>query len=119
MTVIKRDGTVVTYDRSKIINAIEKANAEVPEEERLSRDRVEGIVDHIEQLTQKRSRMLVEDIQDLVEQSLVEENKFQLAKSYIIYRYKRALVRKANTTDESIMALLKNENQELAEENSN
>lgn len=119
MTVIKRDGTVVTYDRSKIINAIEKANAEVPEGERLPRERVDAIVDHIEELTKKRSRMLVEDIQDLVEQALVGENKFQLAKSYIIYRYNRALVRKANTTDESIMALLKNENQELAEENSN
>lgn len=119
MTVIKRDGTVVTYDRSKIINAIEKANAEMPESERLPRERVDAIVDHIEELTKKRSRMLVEDIQDLVEQALVGENKFQLAKSYIIYRYNRALIRKANTTDESIMALLKNENQELAEENSN
>ena len=63
--------------------------------------------------------MLVEDIQDLVEQGLVAENKFHLAKTYIIYRYNRALVRKANTTDESILSLLRNENKELAEENSN
>ncbi len=117
MKVVKRDGTIVDYDRSKIVTAIEKANAEVPEEERLGRDRIDAIIDHIEAL--KRPRMLVEDIQDLVEQGLVAENKFHLAKTYIIYRYNRALVRKANTTDESILSLLRNENQELAEENSN
>ena len=117
MKVIKRDGTIVDYDRSKIVTAIEKANAEVPPEEQLDRARIDAIIDHIEGL--KRQRMLVEDIQDLVEQGLVEENKFHLAKTYIIYRYNRALVRKANTTDESILSLLRNENQELAEENSN
>ena len=100
--VIKRDGSVVDYDRSKIITAIEKANAEVSEEDRLPRDRVEAIVDHIEHVIRKRTRILVEDIQDLVEQGLVAENKFNLSKTYIIYRYNRALVRKANTTDESI-----------------
>ena len=117
MKVIKRDGTIVDYDRSKIVTAIEKANAEVPQEDRLSRDRIDAIIDRIEGM--KRPRMLVEDIQDLVEQGLVAENKFHLAKTYIIYRYNRALVRKANTTDESILSLLRNENQELAEENSN
>ena len=117
MKVIKRDGTIVDYDRSKIVTAIEKANAEVPPEERLDRARIDAIIDHIEGL--KRQRMLVEDIQDLVEQGLVGEIKFHLAKTYIIYRYNRALVRKANTTDESILSLLRNENQELAEENSN
>ncbi len=117
MKVIKRDGAIVDYDRSKIVKAIEKANAEVPREERLDRDRIDAIIDHIEDM--KRPRMLVEDIQDLVEQGLVGENKFHLAKTYIIYRYTRALVRKQNTTDESILALLRNENQELAEENSN
>ena len=117
MKVIKRDGTSVDYDRSKIVIAIEKANAEVPEADRLSREDINAIIDGIEAL--KRPRMLVEDIQDLVEQGLVERNKFHLAKTYIIYRYNRALVRKANTTDESILALLRNENKELAEENSN
>ncbi|MCF2660808.1 anaerobic ribonucleoside-triphosphate reductase [Pseudoflavonifractor phocaeensis] len=117
MKVIKRDGTIVDYDRSKIVTAIEKANAEVPQEDRLARDRIDVIIDRIEGM--KRPRMLVEDIQDLVEQGLVAENKFHLAKTYIIYRYNRALVRKANTTDESILSLLRNENQELAEENSN
>ena len=117
MKVIKRDGSSVDYDRSKIVIAIEKANAEVPEEERLDRAGIDAIIDSIE--AQKRQRILVEDIQDLVEQGLVERNKFHLAKTYIIYRYNRALVRKANTTDESILALLRNENKELAEENSN
>ncbi len=117
MKVIKRDGSSVDYDRSKIVIAIEKANAEVPEEERLDRAGIDAIIDSIE--TQKRQRILVEDIQDLVEQGLVERNMFHLAKTYIIYRYNRALVRKANTTDESILALLRNENKELAEENSN
>ena len=117
MKVIKRDGSIVDYDRSKISTAIQKANAEVPEEDRLSQDRIDAIIDRIEGL--KRPRMLVEDIQDLVEQGLVAENKFHLAKTYIIYRYNRALVRKANTTDESILSLLRNENKELAEENSN
>ena len=117
MKVIKRDGTSVDYDRSKIVIAIEKANAEVAEEERIGREEIDAIIDGIE--TQKRQRILVEDIQDLVEQGLVERNMFHLAKTYIIYRYNRALVRKANTTDESILALLRNENKELAEENSN
>ena len=117
MKVIKRDGSSVDYDRSKIATAIEKANAEVPEPDRLDREDIDAIISGIE--SQKRQRILVEDIQDLVEQGLVERNMFHLAKTYIIYRYNRALVRKANTTDESILALLRNENKELAEENSN
>ena len=117
MKVIKRDGSVVEYDRSKIVTAIQKANAEVAEEERLSLDRIEAIVRRIEDMGQ--DKLPVEDIQDLVEQGLVNENKFYLAKKYIIYRYTRALVRKQNTTDESILSLLRNENKELAEENSN
>ncbi len=117
MKVIKRDGTIVDYDRSKIVTAIEKANAEVPAADRIDRAHIDAIIDGIEAM--KRPRMLVEDIQDLVEQGLVAENKFHLAKTYIIYRYNRALVRKANTTDESILSLLRNENKELAEENSN
>ena len=115
--VIKRDGTIVDYDRSKIKLAIQKANAEVPEEDRIQEARIDSIIDSIE--ARRRQRLLVEDIQDMVEQALVAENKFLLAKSYIIYRYTRALVRKQNTTDESILSLLRNENKELAEENSN
>jgi len=114
MKVVKRDGSVVDYDRSKIITAIQKANAEVSEEEQLSLDRIEAIVSRIEDLG--RDKLPVEEIQDLVEQGLVNENKFYLAKTYIIYRYTRALVRKRNTTDESILSLLRNENKELAED---
>ena len=84
MKVIKRDGSIVDYDRSKIAIAIGKANGEVPEEDRLPQDRIDAIIERIEGL--KRPRMLVEDIQDLVEQGLVAENKFHLAKTYIIYR---------------------------------
>ena len=69
MKVIKRDGSIVDYDRSKISTAIQKANDEVPEEDRLSQDRIDAIIDRIEEL--KRPRILVEDIQDLVEQGLV------------------------------------------------
>lgn len=115
--VIKRDGTIVDYDRSKIKLAIQKANAEVPEEDRIQEACIDSIIDSIE--ARRRQRLLVEDIQDMVEQALVAENKFLLAKTYIIYRYTRALVRKQNTTDESILSLLRNENKELAEENSN
>ena len=115
--VIKRDGTIVDYDRSKIKLAIQKANAEVPEEDRIQEARIDSIIDSLE--ARRRQRLLVEDIQDMVEQALVAENKFLLAKTYIIYRYTRALVRKQNTTDESILSLLRNENKELAEENSN
>ena len=116
MKVIKRDGTTVDFDRSKIVIAISKANDAVEPEERISEDQIEEIVSYIE--SKKRKRFLVEDIQDIVEEKLMEAEKFALAKAYIIYRYNRALVRKANTTDESILSLLRNTNQELAEENS-
>ncbi|MBQ8382214.1 MAG: anaerobic ribonucleoside-triphosphate reductase [Clostridia bacterium] len=117
MKVIKRDGSTVDFDRSKIVIAIRKANDAVEPEERISEEGIEEIVSHIE--TKKRKRFLVEDIQDIVEEKLMEAEKFALAKAYIIYRYNRALVRKANTTDESILSLLRNTNKELAEENSN
>ena len=117
MKIIKRDGREVDYDRSKIITAISKANAEVPEEERISPERIETIVEYIE--SRGRKRMLVEDIQDIIEQKLMAEGKFVLAKAYIIYRYTRELVRKANTTDESILSLIKNSNKDVMEENSN
>ena len=117
MQVVKRDGTIVAFDRSKIISAIRKANASVDEEDRISEDTIESIAFNIE--NRKRNRLLVEDIQDMVEHKLMALDKYNLAKSYIIYRYNRALVRKQNTTDESILSLLHNSNKELAEENSN
>ena len=117
MKVIKRDGRAVDYDRQKIEVAIGKANNEVPAKERASKQEIKEIIKYIETLSKKR--MLVEDIQDIIEQKLMEINKYALAKEYIVYRYTRALVRKANTTDESILGLIRNENKELAEENSN
>ena len=117
MKVIKRDGSTVSFDRSKIENAIRKANDAVEEPERIEEDRIVAIADFIE--SRKRQRLLVEDIQDMVEHKLMEAGKFDLAKAYIIYRYSRALVRKANTTDESILSLIQNSNKDVMEENSN
>ncbi len=117
MLVIKRDGTTVEYDRHKIEVAIQKANNEVPPTERVDKCEVDKILDFIE--SRKSPRILVEDIQDIIEQKLMELDKFVLAKTYIVYRYNRALVRKANTTDESILSLIKNANKDVMEENSN
>lgn len=117
MQVIKRDGRAVTYDRSKIVTAIQKANAEVAPSEQVSVDTIDNIINYIE--GKNRTRMLVEDIQDIIEQKLMADGKFVLAKTYIIYRYTRELVRKANTTDESILSLIKNSNKDVMEENSN
>jgi ribonucleoside-triphosphate reductase (formate) len=117
MKVIKRDGSTVDFDKSKIENAIAKANLAVDEDERISEAKIHEIAKSIE--AKNRPRLLVEDIQDMVEHQLMEEGKFVLAKTYIIYRYSRALVRKANTTDDSILSLIKNSNKDVMEENSN
>lgn len=117
MKVIKRDGRAVDYDREKIRIAIDKANQEVRPRERATKEEVKEIINYIEELGKKR--ILVEDIQDIIEEKLMEVQKYELAKKYIVYRYTRALVRKQNTTDESILGLIRNENKELAEENSN
>ena len=117
MKVIKRNGREVTYDRNKITLAIQKANAEVSAKEKITEEKIESIVSSIEGRT--TSTMYVEEIQDIIEQMLMIEKKFVLAKTYIIYRYTRELVRRANTTDESILSLIRNENKELNEENSN
>ena len=117
MKVIKRDGTTVDFDRNKIITAIQKANSAVDEEHRVSDEQIEAIVSSIE--SKKKLRLLVEDIQDMVEKALMDLGKFTLSKTYIIYRYERALVRHANTTDDSILSLIKNSNKDVMEENSN
>ena len=117
MKVIKRDGRAVEFDRKKIQIAIEKANNEVKGKEKASKDEIKDIIKYIEELDKKR--ILVEDIQDIIEQKLMDIKKFELAKKYIVYRYTRALVRKQNTTDESILGLIQTTNKELMEENSN
>ena len=117
MKVIKRDGSTVEFDINKIIQAINKANLAVEDNDKISAERIEVIARFVE--SKNRMRLLVEDIQDMVEHQLMSENKYNLAKAYIIYRYTRALVRKANTTDESILSLIRNSNKEVMEENSN
>ena len=117
MKIIKRDGRAVDYNRDKIRIAIEKANKEVREKEKATKEEIKNIINYIEDLGKKR--MLVEDIQDIIEAKLMEIGRYELSKKYIVYRYTRALVRKQNTTDESILGLIRNENKELAEENSN
>ena len=117
MKIIKRDGRAVEYNREKIEIAIEKANKEVRPRERATKEQIKEITKYIEELDKKR--ILVEDIQDIIEEKLMDFKKFELAKKYIVYRYTRALVRKKNTTDESILGLIKNTNKELMEENSN
>ena len=117
MKVIKRDGRAVDFDREKVRVAIEKANKEVKPKERATKEEIKEIIEYIEKLAKKR--ILVEDIQDIIEEKLMEYQRYELSKKYIVYRYTRALVRKQNTTDESILGLIRNENKELAEENSN
>ncbi len=117
MKVIKRDGSTVDFDRSKIVVAVQKANQAVEPGQRISDGQVESIADYV--AGRDRSRLLVEDIQDMVEQRLMALGKYELAKRYIIYRYNRALARRQNTTDEDILDLLHNANKEMAEENSN
>ena len=117
MKIIKRDGRVVEYDREKIRTAIKKANNDVNEEDMASDKEIDSIIKYIESL--KKKRLLVEDVQDIIERKLVEANKYELSKAYMLYRYERELIRKANTTDESILTLIKNSNKEVMEENSN
>ena len=117
MKVIKRDGRHVPYDRNKIVIAIQKANDEVEPHEQISEDKIYNIVASIE--NRGLDEMAVEDIQDIIEQKLMAEKKYVLAKTYIIYRYSREMVRKANTTDDSIMSLIRNSNKDVMEENSN
>lgn len=117
MQVVKRDGTFAEYDRAKIVAAIHKANDEVEQGEKASEQEIKAILDYVER--KGRRRILVEDIQDIIEEKLMSYGHYELAKKYIIYRYGRALIRKANTTDEAILSLIRNANKDVMEENSN
>ena len=117
MKIVKRDGHIVDYDPSKIRTAIKKANAEVKPKERATEEEINNIIQYIEDLNKKR--ILVEDIQDIIEEKLMEADRYQLAKKYITYRYTRELVRKANTTDQTIKELIEGENEYWNSENSN
>ena len=117
MKIIKRDGHIVDYSPEKIEEAIMKANAEVEEEEQVSAVQIKNIIKYIEGL--KKKRMLVEDIQDIIEMRLMSLGKYVLAKKYITYRYTRELVRRSNTTDRSIKELINGESEYWNTENSN
>ncbi len=117
MKIIKRDGHIVDYNSEKIRTAIGKANKEVRGKEKATEEEIEKIIKYIEELNKKR--ILVEDIQDIIEEKLMEFEKYKLAKKYITYRYTRELVRKANTTDQTIKELIEGENEYWNNENSN
>ena len=117
MKIVKRDGHIVDFDKSKIEIAINKANNEVNDEDKVSDGQINEIIKYIVGL--KKRRILVEDIQDIIEEKLMEYDKYALAKIYITYRYRRELVRKANTTDQSIKELIEGENEYWNSENSN
>ena len=120
MKIIKRSGAEAVFDISKIIIAINKANHEVVEAERLTADQIKAIAQYIEDSCKDANHALnVEDIQDLVEDQLMDKRAFSVARKYITYRYKRALVRKTNSTDDQILTLLACKNEEVKQENSN
>ena len=117
MKVIKRNGQIVDYSPDKIEAALLKANNEVDEDSQVSGTQIKNIFKYIEGL--KKKRMLVEDIQDIIEMRLMTLGKYELAKKYITYRYTRELVRRSNTTDLSIKELINGENEYWNTENSN
>ena len=120
MKIIKRSGMEAVFDISKIITAVNKANREVVESERLSTEAIKEISTYIEEKCKGSNHALnVEDIQDLVEDQLMDRRAFSVARKYITYRYKRALVRKSNSTDEQILSLIECNNEEVKQENSN
>ena len=120
MKIIKRSGTEEDFDISKIETAVLKANQSVMEQDRLTGGQVQKICREIEDICGNMGRALnVEEIQDLVENEIMQQQAFAVARNYITYRYKRALVRKANSTDKQIMTLLECDNEEVKQENSN
>ncbi len=120
MKIIKRSGSEDTFDIKKIYNAVYKANMEVVHNERLSNEQIQQISDNVENICNDMNRSLsVEEIQDLVENQIMNLRAFSVARKYITYRYKRALVRKSNSTDEQILSLLECNNEEVKQENSN
>ncbi len=120
MKIIKRSGTEVQFDANKIIVAITKANDSVVTSERMSPIQIKRIAEDVESAAVNINRSLsVEEIQDMVEDQIMNQRAFSVARSYITYRYTRELVRKANTTDEQILSLIECNNEEVKQENSN
>ena len=120
MVIIKRSGEEVLFDRRKIENAIAKANTSVEEWERASAKDRELVARRVEEIAETAGHpMGVEEIQDAVEEELMKLQLFKLARNYTVYRYKREIARKSNTTDEQIMSLIERNNEEVKQENSN
>ena len=120
MKIIKRNGSEVTFDPNKIIVAVTKANESVVPSARMSEIQIKRIAEDVEMAALHMNRSLnVEEIQDMVEEQIMNQRAFDVARRYITYRYTRALVRKSNTTDEQILSLIECNNEEVKQENSN
>ena len=120
MKIIKRNGSEAVFDISKIIAAIEKANKTVAENARMNQEQIVGIAATIEEDCVRMGRApSVEEIQEMVETSIMEQGAFEVAKQYIRYRYTRTLVRRSNTTDNRILSLIECNNEEVKQENAN
>ena len=120
MKIIKRSGSELDFDFNKIIVAVTKANESVVPSERMTPIQIRRIAEDVEMAASNMNRALnVEEIQDMVEDQIMNQRAFSVARSYITYRYKRQLVRKSNTTDEQILSLIECNNAEVKQENSN
>ena len=120
MKIIKRSGAEVTFDAEKIVIAVTKANESVVPSSRMSAIQIKRIAEDVESAAANMNRSLsVEEIQDMVEDQIMNQRAFEVARRYITYRYTRALVRKSNTTDEQILSLIECNNEEVKQENSN
>lgn len=119
MRIIKRNGTVETFDVTKIVNAVAKAN-EASDTMKLTKDQIQDIADYVEYRCEKmRREVSVEEIQDMVENQIMAKGAFDIARGYVRYRYKRSLIRNANTTDDRILSLIECNNEDVKQENSN
>ncbi len=120
MKIIKRSGSEALFDGTKIIAAVKAANDSVIDYEKLTEEQIREIADNVEVACENMKRSAsVEEIQDMVENQIMNHRAFTVARNYITYRYKRALVRKSNSTDEQILSLLECNNEEVKQENSN
>ena len=120
MRIIKRSGSELEFDITKIIAAVHKANVVVDEDKRLSKKQIDNIAAMVEEDCRRMNRAVnVEEIQDMVENRIMEQKAFEVARKYITYRYVQNLKRKSNTTDEKILSLIECENEEVKQENSN
>lgn len=118
--VIKRNGKEVSFDASKIVNAIRKANLSVERIHQMNEDQINAVAETIAKMVDEATHAVnVEDIQDMVETGIMEMRGYEVAQKYVRYRYKRELTRKSNTTDNGILSLLEHINEEVKQENSN